>query len=75
MWAKPRAAPPDSAYVHSRSVYHRGAFRDFRVWQMSELRAGNHVVGPAIIRDPMTTLVIPPEHEVRFDEYMIIHYR
>lgn len=67
--------PPDSAYVHSRRVYHRGAFSSFKVWQMSELRAGNVINGPAIVRDPMTTLVVPPDHEIRFDEHLIIHYR
>ena len=68
------ATPSDSAYVHSRRVSHKGRFHDFRVWQMSELAAGNVVNGPAIIRDPMTTLIIPPDKRIRFDEFMVIHY-
>lgn len=66
--------PPDSAYVHSRKVSHKGTFHDFRVWQMSELQAGNVIHGPSIIRDPMTTLIVPPEKSVRIDEYMVLHY-
>jgi len=66
--------PPDSAYVHSRRVYHRARPHDFAVWQMGELKPGNVIAGPAIVRDPMTTLVVPPEKRIRLDEYMIIHY-
>jgi len=67
--------PQESAYVHSRKVSHKGEFYDFKVWQMSELEAGNVVEGPSIIRDPMTTLVIPPEKSIEIDEFMVLHYR
>lgn len=67
--------PPAQAHVHTREVYHQGAFHDFDVWQMAELQAGNVIKGPAIIRDPMTTLVVPPGKHVEFDQYMVIHYR
>jgi acetone carboxylase beta subunit len=67
--------PPEAAYVESRQVSHEGQFYDFKVWQMSELRAGNIVHGPAIIRDPMTTVIIPPEKRIEIDEYMVLHYR
>jgi len=66
--------PSDSAYVHSRKVSHQGQFHDFKVWQMAELAPGNVVHGPAIIRDPMTTLIVPPGKRIRIDEYMVIHY-
>jgi acetone carboxylase, beta subunit len=67
--------PRDSAYVHSRRVCHLGEFHDFRVWEMAELAAGNVVAGPSIIRDPMTTVVIPPGKQVAFDEFRVLHYR
>lgn len=67
--------PADSAYVGSRKVYHDGKWTDFKVWQMSELRAGNVIPGPSIIRDPMTTVVIPPGKRVEIDKFMVIHYR
>jgi N-methylhydantoinase A len=67
--------PSDAAYVETRKAYHEGQWVDFTVWQMEELKAGNVVAGPAIIRDPMTTVVIPPEKRVELDEYLILHYR
>ena len=67
--------PPKAAYVESREVSHEGEFYDFKVWQMSELKAGNVVVGPAIIRDPMTTVIIPPEKRIEIDKFMVLHYR
>ncbi len=67
--------PPEAAYVETRQVSHEGKFYDFKVWQMSELQAGNFVHGPAIIRDPMTTVIIPPEKRIEIDEFMVLHYR
>lgn len=67
--------PAASAYVGSRKVYHDGKWTDFKVWQMGELRPGNVIPGPAIIRDPMTTVVIPPGKRVDIDRFMVIHYR
>lgn len=67
--------PKDSAYIGTRQVCHRGTFHDFQVWQMGELEAGNVIEGPAIIRDPMTTMVVPPDKRVEFDEYLVMHYR
>lgn len=67
--------PADSAYVGSRKVYHDGQWTDFKVWQMSELRPGNVIPGPSIIRDPMTTVVVPPGKRVEIDKFMVIHYR
>lgn len=67
--------PGDSAYVGSRKVYHDGKWTDFAIWQMGELRPGNVVVGPSIIRDPMTTVVVPPGKRVELDKFMVLHYR
>ncbi len=69
------AKPSDAAYVGSRKVYHDGEWTNFDVWQMGELRAGNVIPGPSIIRDPMTTVVIPPGKRVEIDKFMVIHYR
>ena len=69
------AIPADSAFVGTRRICHRGEVHDFRVWQMSELAAGNLIAGPAIIRDPMTTVVVPPGRRIEFDDYRVLHYR
>jgi N-methylhydantoinase A len=67
--------PSDSAYVGRREVFHEGEWRTFDTWQMEELRAGNVVRGPSIIRDPMTTVVVPPDYEVALDQWTVMHYR
>jgi N-methylhydantoinase A len=67
--------PSDSAYVGSRKVFHLDAWIQFRVFEMQELDAGNVIQGPAIIRDPMTTVVVPPGRRMEFDEYRILHFR
>ena len=63
-----------SAFVEKRDVYHKDGWVSFDVWEMGELKAGNTVKGPSIIRDPMTTVVIPPNKEMYIDEYLILHY-
>ncbi|WP_232796721.1 hydantoinase/oxoprolinase family protein [Kyrpidia spormannii] len=67
--------PDDSAFVGTRQVFYGGRWQQFDVWQMETLKAGNIVRGPAIIRDPMTTVVIPPKYEVAFDRFLVMHYR
>ncbi|MGE0486477.1 MAG: hydantoinase/oxoprolinase family protein [Gammaproteobacteria bacterium] len=69
------AEPAAAARVGTREVYHKDAWIPFTVYEMKALAAGNVVRGPAIIRDPMTTVVVPPDHEMAFDEHLILHYR
>jgi acetone carboxylase beta subunit len=66
--------PTTSAFVEKRDVYHKDGWVSFNVWEMSELKAGNTVKGPSIIRDPMTTVVVPPNKKMYIDEYLILHY-
>jgi acetone carboxylase beta subunit len=66
--------PPQNAYKGKREVYHR-KWTEFDVWEMDLLEAGNRIDGPSIVEHPMTTLVIPPENYVEFDEYKLIWYR
>ena len=66
--------PPQNAHKGQREVYHR-KWTKFDIWEMDLLEAGNRVDGPAIIEHPMTTLVIPPENYVEFDEHKLIWYR
>lgn len=67
--------PDPSAYKPSRQVFHDRRWQEFQILEMSHLRAGNRIVGPAIIEDPMTTLVIPPGREIHLDERTVIWYR
>lgn len=67
--------PDPGAFVERRKVYHRGKWTNFQVWEMQKLTAGNVIKGPAILRDPMTTLVVPPGRRIEFDQFLVIHYR
>ncbi|MGR8948716.1 MAG: hydantoinase/oxoprolinase family protein [Gammaproteobacteria bacterium] len=67
--------PADAAFVEKRDVYHKDKWIPFSVYEMTELLPGNEVEGPAIIRDPMTTAVIPPGHTMSLDSRRVLHYR
>ncbi|MBK8957267.1 MAG: hydantoinase/oxoprolinase family protein [Proteobacteria bacterium] len=69
------ATPSAAAYVGTREVYHKDGWLPFKIYEMVELAPGNVIAGPAIIRDPMTTVVIPPAREMWIDAYKILHYR
>jgi N-methylhydantoinase A len=67
--------PPSTAEKGSRPVYWRGARREFRIFEMDPLEAGNVIEGPAVVEHPATTLFIPPDHHVELDSRRLIHYR
>ncbi len=67
--------PDPDAFVETRQVYHKNAWAPFKVYEMAALKPGNEIHGPAIIRDPMTTVVIPPERMMSIDARRILHYR
>ena len=66
--------PPNEAHKGQRDAYMDGKWSPFNIWDMDLLEAGNVVDGPAIIEHTMTTLVIPPENSVEFDEHKFIWY-
>ena len=43
--------------------------------EVVELEPSNVIVGPATIRDPMTTVVIPAAKQIWIDPFMILHYQ
>ncbi len=67
--------PPVKASKGQRQAYMDGKWQAFDIWEMDLLKAGNRVNGPAIIEHPMTTLVIPPQNYVEFDEHLFIRYK
>lgn len=69
------AKPSSAAEKGARQVYWRGKRREFRIFEMDPLQAGNVIAGPAIVEHPATTLLIPPDHHVELDELRLIHYR
>jgi N-methylhydantoinase A len=67
--------PRRAAIVGRRDVFCKDRWLPFTIYEMAELDAGNVVRGPAIIRDPMTTVVIPAGREMAMDAYRVLHYR
>jgi N-methylhydantoinase A len=68
-----REVPDPDALKGGRKVYF-GRWVQARIFEMDRLRAGNRIKGPAIIEDPMTTLVVPPGRQVQFDRHRVIWY-
>ena len=66
--------PPQAASKGKRQAYMDGEWSDFSIWEMDLLEAGNRIDGPAIIEHTMTTMVIPPQNYVEFDEHRFIRY-
>ena len=46
-----------------------GAMQDVPGYDFDRLQPGNVVEGPAVVWSPITTLVVPPGHTARVDEY------
>ncbi len=73
LYHKKRETPNKDAVKGERSVFF-GRWTPTRIYEMNQLQAGNRIHGPAIVEDPMTTLVVPPGRQIRFDEHRVIWY-
>ena len=73
---KPRLEPqplqdpdPSAAQIDVRPAWFNGGFEPARRFNWRRLQPGHRLVGPAIVEDPTTTLVLPPAKTARVDEY------
>lgn len=66
--------PPSAAEKGIRKAHWHGESVAFRIYEMDEIRAGNCILGPAIVEHPATTLLVAPGWQARFDERRLIHY-
>ena len=57
----------------ARQVWWQEGWLETPIFEQTDLRAGNVVVGPAIVESPADTLVIPPGRNARLDEHRIFH--
>jgi acetone carboxylase, beta subunit len=57
----------------SRRVWWREAWAETPIYEQDEVRAGNDVIGPAIIESPADTFAIPPGRRARLDGQRIFH--
>jgi len=60
---------PSKAVKRSRKCMFNGKYVTTPVYDSEKLKAGNVIVGPAIIEVPTTTAVIPHNYQCKVDEY------
>ncbi len=65
--------PNDEALKESREIFWEKSWHDASIWEMSLLKSGNIVNGPAVIEAPATTLLVPPGYKVKLDKHRIFH--
>jgi acetone carboxylase beta subunit len=67
--------PPKEAQVGRRPFYRHKKWQDAQIWSMEALKAGNRVVGPAIIESPATTFIVPLGFETYCDSHRLFHLK
>lgn len=63
--------PPPSALKGKRDCFFKGeAFPNVNIYEWDSLKPGNRIPGPAIVENPVSTLVVPPQRAMSIDEYL-----
>ena len=62
-------AAPNHALLGSRDAWFDDGFADTPVYDGLKLVNGNRVTGPAIVVQPTTTIIVPPDFALLCDEY------
>ncbi|HME45579.1 MAG TPA: hydantoinase/oxoprolinase family protein [Syntrophorhabdales bacterium] len=67
-----RSPDASQAVKEKREVFFRAynTYRPTDIYDYAQLRAGNMILGPAIIEAVQTTIVIPPGRQATVDEYL-----
>ena len=65
--------PDDGASKGNRDIFWGKNWHEASLWEMSQLKSGNVIVGPAVIEAPATTLLVPPEYRVKLDKHRMYH--
>jgi N-methylhydantoinase A len=64
-------ADPSAAQVKTRDCFWgNGTFEETPVYEYGKLKAGNEILGPAILETEYTTVVIPPGYGCSLDEHL-----
>ena len=67
--------PPAEAFLGTRPFYRHKKWVDAKLYKMELLKAGNHIVGPAIIESDATTFVVPDGFETTVDKHRLFHLK
>ncbi|MFW9969441.1 MAG: hydantoinase/oxoprolinase family protein [Candidatus Odinarchaeota archaeon] len=65
--------PNDNASKGTRDIYWEDEWYKAQIWEMALINSGNIIKGPSVIEAPATTLVIPPNAQVKLDKHRIFH--
>lgn len=65
--------PPAAACLGTRPFYRHKKWSEATLWSMEGLKAGNHIIGPAIIESDATTFVVPDGFATRLDKHRLFH--
>jgi len=70
-----REKPDEEASKGNRDIYWEAKWYDASIWEMNLLKSGNIINGPAVIEAPATTLVVPPNTQVKLDKHRMFHMK
>ena len=70
---EPLVGPEPPVPKATRRVWWQAEWVETPIFEQSDLRAGNVVVGPAIVESPADTLAVPPGRSARLDRHLIFH--
>jgi N-methylhydantoinase A/acetone carboxylase beta subunit len=65
--------PNDESFKGTRDTYWDKKWYESSIWEMKLLDSGNIIKGPAVIEAPATTLIVPPNYQVKLDKHRIFH--
>jgi N-methylhydantoinase A len=60
---------PSEALKRKRQCYFNGRFMETPIYDGAGLKYGNMIPGPAVVEEPVTTLVVPDGFRCSIDEY------
>ncbi|MFW5950141.1 MAG: hydantoinase/oxoprolinase family protein [archaeon] len=60
---------PSGAQVDTNEVYFNGSYHETPIYDRTELAPGNEIVGPAIVVEDDSTIIIQPAYTARTDRY------
>jgi len=64
-----RGTESDHAIKTKRKAYFEGGYQEVPVYDGLKLNNGNIVVGPAIIEQPTTTIIVTPDFNIKCDDF------
>ncbi len=66
---EPDGSDPSGARVDTTEVYFNGSYHETPVYDRNELAPGNKIIGPAIVVEDDSTIIIQPTYTAKTDPY------